>query len=259
MAEISQQDLENQYRVKQGMEVIDHRIIRQLAEKYKNREDWGYDIEKEESVLRKITFKSIAFQIERYLDSLELREDLLRDKEVLDIGSGNNLFGEYIEMKYGTRYTALDVDLTALRDHSEAVVADARHLPFKDNQFDLVMSKSSMPHVLAPHEAEAGDLKPYNENERQEILKSILSVFREAYYVTKKQVRLDTFSDAEINSHVEDRKRNNLLPHVTELTTKSRERVSIVKEALSIFEAETGAQCVFKDEEKGGLIIITKK
>ena len=32
----------------------------------------------------------------------------------------------------------------------------------------------------------------------------------------------------------------------------------MIKHALQIFEQETGAQCVFKDSKKGGLIIIKK-
>lgn len=35
-------------------------------------------------------------------------------------------------------------------------------------------------------------------------------------------------------------------------------RVKLIKETLGEFEKESSAQCVFKDEESGGLIIIRK-
>lgn len=66
------------------------------------------------------------------------------------------------------------------------------------------------------------------------------------------------FSEGEELSHIEDRKRNDLLPHITDVTKQQFTRIKLVKEALEIFEKESGARCMFKDEERKGLIIIIK-
>lgn len=196
-----------------------------------------------------------------YFKDLELRDDLLQNKIILDIGSSNIFFDDYCRQKYSSTVVALDINEDSLgKQHDLGVVADACTLPFLESSFDLIVSHNSIPYILGSEEAEDFNLVSTEEERKQKISENIFSAFRETYRVIKQggQIRMNTSSEAEVLSHIEDRRRNDLKPFETEDSLQKFARIRLVKEILSIFERETGARCIFKDGKKGGLIIISK-
>lgn len=247
--------VENLYRSKEGKEVINHSLTDFLEKKYKNQENRN----------------DAKFEISSYLDDLQLREDLLKNKTVLDIGSSEHFFDEYCKYEYGTDFVSLDIDFDSLGgNHEKGVVADARQLPLKDSTFDLVISHASMPHLFAPVSDENRNFIPIEGRVKEEALENILSVFKEAYRVVKigGQIRMSTLSETEENYYKEIRenretrvqKEDGEWIDLNEDTSYNQQiaRTQVIKEALDLFEKESGAQCLFKDERQGGLIIIKK-
>jgi SAM-dependent methyltransferase len=250
--------LENYGREKQGKEPLDRDIVSFLEEKYKDNAEER---------------NNAKYEILSYLDNLELRADLLRNKTALDIGSSKHFFDEYCKEKYNTDFVALDIDEENLgKSHKMGVVADARTLPFKNEAFDLVISHASMPHLFAPTDDDNREFVPIEGKVKEQALEDILSVFEEAYRVLKAggQIRMNTFSEKEVEFY---RKIRAGRTGDTEVKTDDGRwilldeeksdyqqiaRIRVVKEALEIFEKESGARCMFKDEEHGGLIIILK-
>ncbi|MEN9552082.1 MAG: hypothetical protein RI935_459 [Candidatus Parcubacteria bacterium] len=69
---------------------------------------------------------------------------------------------------------------------------------------------------------------------------------------------MSTLSAKEEWEHIGNRIHNRIRPFITKSSYNQFERINVVKEALEIFEKETGSQCTFKTNERGGLIIILK-
>ena len=67
------------------------------------------------------------------------------DKRVLDIGSGGSSYGRFFPNR-------LSVDIDP--DRKPDVVADAHHLPFKDGEFEVVLSTEMLEHVKDPFQVE---------------------------------------------------------------------------------------------------------
>lgn len=255
--------LEDFSRQKSGKEVLDRDLTAFLQEKYKE-ELTMHDWDKDRVILAK-------HELMAYFDSLELRPELLQGKTALDLGSNSHFFDEYCKEKYGTHFVALDIEESDLgKKHEMGVVADAKSLPFKAEAFDLVISHASMPHLFAPYRDDDNKLVPIEGEIRRKTLEDITKLFREAYRVLKVggQIRMSTFSENEELLAVRNRQRNKsgittyegMVIDEDEDSKQQIDRVKVVKEALAIFEQEvgSGARCMFKDEEHGGLIIIKK-
>lgn len=75
-------------------------------------------------------------------------EEVIKDKKVLDIGSGNSTFlAESKKRGINANIASVDIDANALRfsNKNSGVKARAELLPFKDEEFDLVVSTYSLP------------------------------------------------------------------------------------------------------------------
>jgi SAM-dependent methyltransferase len=82
--------------------------------------------------------------------------------EVLDIGCGSGTFARYLA-EQRANVAAADFSLTAidyareymLKDlpNARAIVADAHHIPFPDESFDLTVCSSTLEHVVDPARA----------------------------------------------------------------------------------------------------------
>jgi 2-polyprenyl-6-hydroxyphenyl methylase/3-demethylubiquinone-9 3-methyltransferase len=90
-----------------------------------------------------------------------LRDDAVRGREALDVGSGLGFFSERL-VRRGARVTACDigpglVEHTRARAGCTAVVADALRLTdtFGASRFDLVVSSECIEHTPSPLEAVA--------------------------------------------------------------------------------------------------------
>lgn len=233
--------IEDGQRSKNGLEVLDKDLVKFLGEKHKDNLD---------------KYNTARRELLKYFDDLELRPELLQDKTALDLGSNKSFFDEYCKEKYNTNFVALDYSDKYLgTKHDLGVRGDAKNLPFKDESFDLIISHSSMPHLLIKFEKEMQAEGKLSTETKERILQDLLKLFREIYRATKQkgQIRMDTFCEKEkYTSDLSKDKEQSLLYEYQLL------RIDLMKEALDVFEKESGARCMFKDEEKGGLIIILK-
>jgi ubiquinone/menaquinone biosynthesis C-methylase UbiE len=98
---------------------------------------------------------------ERYLEELGLSEGDLRDKQILDVGSGTAGFAKAVNERNIGAYV-VSVEDNDLREeeppHTKEgyVRAEAQQLPFADNTFDMVVSVHALPHVAATSKIEWG-------------------------------------------------------------------------------------------------------
>lgn len=249
--------LENFARKSEGKEPLDKEITDFLHAKHSD----NFDLDE---------LNSAYEEIRKYHDNLELRKDLLENKTVLDVGSSKHFFDEYCKAKYNSTVVALDYDEDSLgTEHPMGVAADAKTLPFKNESFDLVISHASMPHLFVLGEDEEGNEVPLEGDIAEKSRQDVFSLFQEVYRVLKVggQARMSTFSEGEIKSMfqkgefegIEVLKNGEWVPQNEEGSVKYElSRVRIIKEVLSRFEKESGAQCIFKDDKRGGLIIIRK-
>ena len=88
------------------------------------------------------------FRIEERVGNFVKRYDL-RDKAILEIGSGNGYLQDMVK-----NYTGLDIASTLARHyHKKFVVGSATALPFPDNSFDAIWSIWVFEHVPNPEQA----------------------------------------------------------------------------------------------------------
>jgi SAM-dependent methyltransferase len=170
-------------------------------------------------------------------------------------------FDEYSKEKFNTDVFSLDISEKSLGDkHDLGVVADARSLPFNETLFDLVISNASMPHLFAPYIDSDGVFIQIEGDIKKNSLEDILQVFRESYRVIKNggQIRMSTFSEERFQIDVEKNKSGKKDPWDMQNSKQQLDRTLLLKEALEIFEQESGARCIFKDKKGKGLIIIMK-
>lgn len=64
-------------------------------------------------------------------------------ENVLEIGIGNKTVSDYLKKVYGYKVTTCDLN----RDLEPDYTADIRHLPFEENQFDLVIACEILEHI----------------------------------------------------------------------------------------------------------------
>ena len=74
---------------------------------------------------------------------------LLNDKLLLDLGCGPGGYTQQFKF-YGALPVGLDLDVTYLSPALMKVSADALHIPFNDNQFDMVFCASLIEHIPNP-------------------------------------------------------------------------------------------------------------
>lgn len=74
-----------------------------------------------------------------------------RGKRILDVGCGDAKFSIYLS-KLGNEYIGVDVQVrrTLLPKDVNIIRADAAHLPFRDDCFDLSISRELLHHVNSP-------------------------------------------------------------------------------------------------------------
>lgn len=193
---------------------------------------------------------SIKHTIEEYFNNLELREDLLINKAVLDVGSEWAMFDRYAEKKYNSTVASISLDEKWFGDkHQLGAIADARALPFKDEAFDLVISHASMPHFLIRTDNNKLDKSETQAEEaRRKIMKDIFAVFEEAIRVTKPggQIRMSTLGNDSLRTG----------KNGEYFDTQKLEKVLLIKDCIREIELHMNVQITFKDAQ--GLIIIRK-
>jgi SAM-dependent methyltransferase len=86
-------------------------------------------------MFKKITRNNLEKFLQRYATS----------KKVLDLGSGGSSYARYFPNR-------LTVDIDHLRKPD--IVADAHKLPFKDGEFDMILSTEMLEHVRDPFQVE---------------------------------------------------------------------------------------------------------
>lgn len=86
-------------------------------------------------MFKKITRKNLEKFLEKYATS----------KKVLDIGSGGSSYHRFFPNR-------LSVDIDP--DRKPDIVADAHHLPFKDGEFEFILSTEMLEHVKDPFQVE---------------------------------------------------------------------------------------------------------
>jgi ubiquinone/menaquinone biosynthesis C-methylase UbiE len=89
--------------------------------------------------------------------SVLLKSVQIKEKEVLEVGSGTGRFSQRI-VELGGQLTIVDigknlVEAVSSRLGCRGVAADACQLPFEDNSFDLVISSECIEHTLDPCKA----------------------------------------------------------------------------------------------------------
>jgi ubiquinone/menaquinone biosynthesis C-methylase UbiE len=243
----SEQGIYKRYiRMEADGEFLDNAIVASLEEKYQ---------EKQKGL------NSVRTELKNYFRDLELRGDLLQDKKVLDIGAADHFFDEYCKKKYNCDVVAVDISEDSLdKNHPLGVVADARSLPFGDESFDIVISHASMPHILVPIKDKKRLVVKFEGELKVKVMNDVLSVFRESYRTLKPggQIRMSTFTTKSEWLHIADRISSGIRPFITKNSHNQFSRITLVKDALEVFENETGAMCTFKAEGGNGLIIIKK-
>src|SRR3989338_7774674 len=82
----------------------------------------------------------------KYLRYLRIEPKELQCKDVLDIGSGDNAFKRGVQKLVQTgHFIGLDDFQGELDPRTRDVVGNALALPFKDESFDMVVAKNSVP------------------------------------------------------------------------------------------------------------------
>lgn len=100
------------------------------------------------------------YDVERRLHlvfSVLLKDIEIKDKQVLEVGSGTGRFSQRI-VQLGGRLTIVDIGKNLVESVSSklgcrGVVADACQLPIDDNCFDIVISSECIEHTLDPVKA----------------------------------------------------------------------------------------------------------
>jgi len=81
--------------------------------------------------------------------------DELRNKKILDIGSLDAIFALYTKSQ-GIEIVCTDINETCQKEGGRKglnyVLANAKNLPFEDNDFDLILSHASAPNILTTKE-----------------------------------------------------------------------------------------------------------
>jgi ubiquinone/menaquinone biosynthesis C-methylase UbiE len=105
---------------------------------------------------------AIRFLTERWVANLERVVEQVADdplgepKRVLEVGCGEGVIADKLHRRFGGEVVALDLPDAGLRSWWQKypgpgyLHADAHHLPFEDDQFDLVVSVEVLEHLTDP-------------------------------------------------------------------------------------------------------------
>lgn len=226
---------------------LDQNIINNLIIKYQNRIDKNDEFRKKNYNISNINaIDDVYYDLKRYFASLELTNEMLENKTILDIGSAKHFFDEYCKSKYNSKVYALDLDEEHLgTQHEFPIIADVtKTIPLESNFFDLIISNASMPVVLI-------GMNKLSPEEKVVILRNLSNLYKESFRMLKigGEIRFSTYSEKETESEAR---------YLDEIYYKSIYRIKLMKESFEEFKKETGIDYEFKDEESGGLIIIKK-
>ena len=244
---------EKKYNINNNLS-LDKEIIKKL-----NKENGYKFIGTKIALLKLLGIKNIeniiSFRVKKYLNNLELSEKDLKNKTILDIGSADNPFAEYCELKYNSKVYCLDLEKDYLGEkHTNTIIADAtKPFPIENDKFDLILSEASMPHVLIPLDEDNGEIQiKLTEEKKNLIKKDIINLFEESYRVLKPEgeIKFSTFSVKEERSTYK---------HFSDIMFKQLVRVKLIKDTLKEFKLKhKDIQYEFIDNENTGLIIIKK-
>lgn len=87
-------------------------------------------------------FISYFYQVDLIREIEKLRNLEIENFKILEIGKGNGTVSDYLK-KLGYVLTTADIDPALKPD----IVADVRHLPVKDSEFDLAMACEVLEHL----------------------------------------------------------------------------------------------------------------
>jgi len=134
---------------------------RKITQNEKVKELFGYEerneltwkqrgvIEKKMQELYGLTHDE-AFVFVLYCTNLDVKPEDLKEKKVLDVGSGSGYFKKSLEKIIGkSDFVNFDRDIFEDEDQSLDVLGLAESLPFKDESFDLILTHCSTPVMLA--------------------------------------------------------------------------------------------------------------
>lgn len=90
-----------------------------------------------------------------------LRKHHFLDRKILDVGCGNGNFSNYLSVNHNVNVTGIDFSPESVKiastkkelfnaKTSAFLVGDAQNLPFKDEEFDLIISCECLEHVPNP-------------------------------------------------------------------------------------------------------------
>lgn len=122
-------------------------------QKYRTR-GTGYHWEQ----ISKSLFKRNVYVVARYKLILDLIENEIKDKKVLDIGCGDGVLSYLLALK-GASTTGIDTSEEAVRFAKEKckdsknmdfLVASAYKIPFEDKSFDYIVSSDVIEHLKYP-------------------------------------------------------------------------------------------------------------
>lgn len=84
-----------------------------------------------------------------YLRDLNLKEKDLLNKKILDVGAGDCNFAKYAkDNNINSDIYSLDPDEKVLKNE-KGIVGSAEHIPFPDEEFELVVSLAAVPRYLS--------------------------------------------------------------------------------------------------------------
>ena len=147
--------LSNPYQLK-------HLILREIRYKFRNKNkrlwiEWQkYDSKRAYVALTEALHdtRTRPFNQERLEIISEMVTQIGNKLDILDVGSGDGIIGDYIS-KMGHTITSVDLPTVVVQSHrirsSLAVAGDAERLPFRSNSFDLVLASEIMEHLWNPH------------------------------------------------------------------------------------------------------------
>jgi ubiquinone/menaquinone biosynthesis C-methylase UbiE len=178
----------------------------------------------------------------KYLEVLELTEEDLKDKEILDVGAGAAIFAKYAkEKRISDSIFSLEPIDEMQTDKGVKAVIEA--VPFKDQAFDMVISSGAYPYIASIDEDDAKKIEQRLRDGLNEMLRVIKS---------GGEIRLGPLGF----DYAEDFKQVNELftPILKELTEQGQIEIERVDQGEKIIKA------VSEDTKDGSyMYIITKK
>jgi SAM-dependent methyltransferase len=93
-------------------------------------------------------FKRDPDVVRRYTNRIEKAAKLLKDGLTLDIGCRSGYMNKYVK----GQYIGLDITEVHFKEKFTGIVADACHLPFRNNVFDNVICMELLEHLVFPNE-----------------------------------------------------------------------------------------------------------